>query len=585
MMGIGKFIVQTLLARELFVPERDRVLHLSSEFTLRQCHYVVVDASTAIHKMYYICDIPGITLHKCFNFLVQHYENLKLPESACLVLVQDGCSFPLKSHARATRAPDTFSARVKELVGDRKTFLKGFFEHYQTTRPNLVVVCGAVCLGVDIPHDDQFEVHCALQDEEKRRRICCLLNNPSWQGKEVESDTIQYAVATQLALLDKEEKVGVVNIDTDTVAVAMALRSANLLPHNVVGFFENKMFSGKNHILHYIDKAHLSMLLTGVEMRHVLPQQRHMNDRDYALLILSDCLTLDQARRHYGARWKRFVESIVSAGRTIDWSNVIMCAVQLGFRGAVIEPFLTCANIAPFVHLINHLSNGRRVNNIAERAVGLEDLTDKARAKRLVQYQTLLALNRQVIPLGTYGRYLHSCDNGMIAFYPLRSQQTIFALFMCVLAGTDFSIPLHKAGLCSLMHAFTNRSLVSDVYHAVCLEIGLAVKDKGELAEPVHLTGRFLAQSLLPKFNPDKHLRNPRTSKVYDTIAAHLRHVITGWCTPGYFPRLYESILLNGAAPGYLLSSVSPTTVISFDVDEKVIAEWKEDVYCTVQEK
>lgn len=177
---------------------------------------------------------------------------MRIPSGCWMVLVQDGCSFPLKVHARSMRTNAHKTDLVNRLYANKRGFLRTFFDFYKSTHHNLISVHGSVPAGCGVPSEDSFNVRVTGQDPEACDRILRTLEDTETQTGDVEADLIQFVVARRLALSDPRARVGVLNIDTDMIAISIALRNARLLPLNIVCFFQNKFYASPRHITHYM---------------------------------------------------------------------------------------------------------------------------------------------------------------------------------------------------------------------------------------------------------------------------------------------------------------------------------------------
>lgn len=576
MMGIGKTFAQTLLARELFAPGKDKILHLSSELGLGECDYVVLDFSTSLYKMYHACDTDGTTEHKCLTFLSDYYRAMRIPSTRWVVLVHDGCSFPLKVYARSKRSNSHKTELIKKLYADKRNFLGAFFDFYKGAHPNLITVYGAVPAGCGAPSEDSFEVRVVGQDPEARDRILRTLEDAETQTGDVEADLIQFTVARRLALSDPAARVGVLNVDTDMIAIAIALRNVRMLPPNVVCFFQNKFYGSPHHLTHYMEEYNLKLLLCGGDaVTHDTVPRDDMTPSEHALLLMSDCLDLEQAEKYYGAAWRLLVAHMERQGRRINWEDMGLNAVRVGLRGALIDRCLSNYKDPRVEKLLLKLANGKEALLISNILARLGDVAEAGLELDARNHHTLQMLNRQTAPLGTHGTYLRATERGMMAFYPIASRKAKFSLLLAVLSGTDFSMPLHKFGHHSAFAALADPKLCETLCSAAWSDLRQMRAGVVGQTHPWKFTGRLLCESLMSRANIYPDVRRPEVSAVFDSIAAQARNVVMGWSCFGYFPKLYNALLLNGEAPGYTLEIRDRKVSVSYDVTEEQVRVWK----------
>lgn len=300
-----------------------------------------------------------------------------------------------------------------------------------------------------------------------------------------------------------------------------------------------------------------------------------MSPSEHTLVLMSDCLDLEQAEKYYGAAWSLLVAHMEREGRKINWEDMGLNAVRVGLRGALIDRCLSNYKDQRVERLLLKLANGKEALLIPNILARLGADTETASDLDVHNHHTLQMLNRQTAPLGTHGTYLRATEHGMMAFYPIISRKAKFSLLLAILAGTDFSIPLHNFGHCSAFAALTDRELCETLCSAAWDDLRLMRAGAVGQVHPWKFTGRLLCESLMSRANIYPDLRRPEVSAVFDSIAAQARNVVMGWSCFGYFAKLYNAILLNGEAPGYTLETRGQKVSVSYDVTEEQVRVWK----------
>nr|QWY26450.1 MAG: hypothetical protein [Ranid herpesvirus 4] len=577
-MGIKKSFVQTMISRALLNPRKDGVIMLEPSVQVADYDIVLVDHSVAFYHMLYKYDKnPTVTEKACITAIIGFYKRLNIPKTSYLVMVQDGFSYPLKVYARQNRSPNKVSTHLKAITDDRLSFLTKVYEEFVKEFPNLVMVHSSVCYGVSRPANAMYVV------KTNDAKLSELLNDKSYQGPEVEADLSQMRIAYMLAKAYPNYKIAVVNQDTDMVVIMAALTYKEDMPSNITGFFINDFFDLKKDITAYVSRQKLDLLCKKVSSATtrtpVLSKGVNLNMSEEALLLIADCDVRDRHRvfRLYKTAWQEMLQMLP---KPINYKRLLNGIWLNGVRGSLFVRMVNALTLNNYKNnsliksIMLNLASGERVDHVWKP---LAELTVHNVKESDCRYMTML--NRFVIPFGTFGEYLNTTDHKMVPFRIVKRRASLYMAVLGILAGTDYSIPVHNYGLAQLLDTFENEEGEDMILDALYNDIADVLS--GDQIWPKHemLTGQFLAREFIPNVCCLDILHCEATDLVFDIIAWQVKHIFLGWVIPGYFWNLYNDILLNKSTPGYIyIKEEDGCACLDFAVPKSILTSYKSNV-------